>query len=116
MHESVEYLFYKEEFQGELLPEALFNKYEVKARYFINQISFGRISMIPFTKEIKFSICAVAEKMRVFDLEGGIKSSESIGKKSINYYIERKTSREGILYKEAYIYLAGTGLLYRGVN
>lgn len=116
MSKSVEYLFYANEFQGEALPETIFYRYEIKARYFIDSITFGRTHNKELSNEVKLAICAVAEKLRKLDVEGGIKSSETVGKKSISYHIGNIESVESILYKEAYIYLANTRLLYRGVD
>lgn len=110
----VDYKFYKETFLGDIIPEALFKKFEIKSSNFINEITFKRIDLNNITENIKMAVCAVAEKMFNIENEGGIKTSETVSKHSVSFFIPQNISIERLLYKEASLYLPKE-LLYRGV-
>jgi len=97
--------------------ENIFDRLAIEASYFIDELTLGRIKEP--SDEVKMATCAIAEiGYREFkeNNEDQI-ASESVGPHSISYV--RKTKNTEDYAKEkirlARMYLANTGLLYRGL-
>ena len=113
MNRYVDYTFYKEVFEGNFTLKD-FNLYEYKARKFIDKITFNRINESNLTEDVKIAVCILLEKIKSLEIEG-IKTSETVGKHSVSFFVPQSSSIEKILYKEAVTYLP-SNLLYRGVR
>ena len=126
----VDYTFYSEQFGGSLIPSAEFLPFAVKAGAFIDYVTFDRVASLmsltsPSPKEaalifrIKMAVCSVAEQQKkLSESGGGLISSESVGSHSVSYTsasTDRKV-READMTYAASMYLAHTGLMYRGIN
>lgn len=114
MDKYVDYNFYTKVFGGKLSTED-FSLYEIKARKFIDKITFNRINSDNLNDDIKFCVCIIAEKIKDIEDNGGIKTSETVGKHSVSFLVSQNLCAENILYKEATKYLS-TNLLYRGME
>lgn len=104
----VDYAFYTNRFKGEAVPLTDFPRLILRAEEFISYITCGGI--VDVTDTIRFAVCAVAEKMHTDGGRDGIVSENNDGY-SVTYANDLKSG----LYAAAEIYLADTGLLYRGV-
>lgn len=95
------------------MPPLKFNALELRARKYIDTITSNKIDYsLEISEEIKLAICAVIEVLIKYD--GKIIVSEKTGDNSVTY-VTPDTSKEKEIYKEVKVYLADTGLLYRGV-
>lgn len=112
--EKIDYKFYSEIFGGKLSSKD-FSLCEFKARKFINKITFNRINSENINDDIRFCVCIILEKIKDIEENEGIKTSETVGKHSVSFFIHQNSSIEDILYKEAIKYLPAE-LLYRGIN
>ena len=117
MTSFVDYSYYKESYGGTSVPSASFNYLSLKASYFINNITQGRAkNNTTYIEEIKLATCSVIDKMHKVESDGGIKISETVGKHSVTYATPSDLEENKSYYKAAAIFLADTGLLYRGVD
>lgn len=115
--------YYALEFKGAEIPnEKAFDAAAVEATAFVDSIVSNReyISVGDNLSKYRNAICAVAEeiyKQITYD-EGQQKQSESVGNHSVSYSSGAKSSaeREQTKHRKARMYLAGTGLLYRGLH
>lgn len=107
--------FYEIEFGGTLVPPNSFKRLKIKAIYYLKQFTFNRCVDTKFEVEVKLALCEMIDKLYTFEKDGGIKTSESVGKHSVSFKVQDNTTLEKELYKIALIYLADTGLLFRGV-
>jgi len=110
MDPYADYEFYTKEYGGMAIPEKAFTRLATEASFFIDRITFGRVTE-PID-EVKLATCKVAEVLHRIERNDG-KSSESDGSVSVTY--DLRTKNEVRLNKAAVPYLAGTGLLYRGL-
>lgn len=118
-----DYEFYALEYCGDVIPdEQSFKSAVIEATAFVDSVVFNKEFINNGDNLTKYynAVCAVADeiyKQTTLD-ETPQKQSESIGNHSISYSISSKscTEREGIKYSKARMYLAGTGLLYRGLG
>lgn len=106
----IDYEYYTDRFKGNTIPLADFEYVAPRAEDYINYITNGRITEP--TVPVQNACCAVADKLYTMDAREGIQSETTDGY-SVTY-------RDGeglpnLLYGAAEVYLAGTGLLYRGV-
>lgn len=90
----------------------------IEASFYLNELTLGRIGE-PID-EVKMATCAVAEithKEYVQMNEDQI-ASESVGPHSVSYVKKTKTADEfnRDKMKTSRMYLANTGLLYRGLS
>lgn len=112
----VDYNYYKEFSKDKALPEDSFNNYVEEASAYIDLFTFNRVrefSTVP--EEVKKATCAVINTKYKLDADGGVKTSESVGNVSVSYAVSSNTSSDKKLYNSAKLYLAYTGLLYKGV-
>lgn len=118
MYCYVDYEFYKNEYEGSIIPQNSFKALALKASAFLDYITFDRIHDLEEVEDnIRFATCSIMESMQKFNNDGGIKASESTGNYSVSYVVNNMPSSEGqIYYKEAEMYLGNTGLLYRGIR
>lgn len=112
---DLNYNFYTNDFGGTVVPPNLFSKFKIKAFYYLKQITFNRCVDKKFEIEVKFALCEMIEKLYKYEKDGGIKTSESVGNHSVSFKVKEDSSLEKEIYKVANIYLADTGLLFRGV-
>lgn len=110
----VDYAYYQKNFGGSKISPNSFINLEIKARAFINTITFNRIDANHLTEDIKNAVCAVAEQMKSIEETGGLKQSETVGRHSVSYFIAPGSSNKSELYTTASMYLTAE-LLYRGV-
>ena len=108
----VDYNFYITNYGGAEMPPLKFNGIANRASMYIDTITFKRINPNEVCEEVKMATCAVIDVICKFE-EVGIKTSEKIGDYSVQYK-NSTTSKEKEMYKEAKVYLANTGLMYRG--
>ncbi|NFS12786.1 hypothetical protein FDE77_16355 [Clostridium botulinum] len=118
MQNYVDYNFYKESYGGTSVPQGSFLRFSVKASAYIDKITFGRVKRLEnIPTEVKFAICSTMDCMKKIEDDGGVISSESEGNHSVSYVDGISTmSEEKKLYETAILFLADTGLLYRGVD
>lgn len=114
-----DFTFYKEQYDGKLTEE-VFGSLILKASAEIDKLTFNRTKdktiFTKFETEIRLATCAVLEAFRKNDLGGGIASETNDGI-SINYVagVSKAKTDDGRIYEAALRYLAGTGLMERGV-
>lgn len=109
----VDYEYYSVTYGGSEMPPLKFYALELRARKYIDGITCNRIDYLQeISENIKLAICAVIDVLIRHD--GKIIISEKTGDNSITY-VTPDTSKEKEIYKEVKVYLADTGLLYRGV-
>lgn len=119
-----DYQFYKEEFRG-TMPEESFERNIVQASALINYFTFDRAEK-QITEKVKLATCAVCDVIQNNQLQtehnnghGEVKSENNDGY-SVSFVTTQKegeTPEEALqrkAYQAAYLYLSGTGLLYRG--
>lgn len=116
----VDYNFYENNFKGTLIPFEVFDIFNRDASVFIDYITLNRTKkFIEVPDEVKMATCSVAEYMyRTTDGTGitplQLKTSESIGDYQVSYQQMDNAEVETLYYRAAKVYLAHTGLLYRG--
>lgn len=115
---KVPYAFYKEAFFGQL-GEMEFYRLGVFAGAYLDDLTMGRVSgeLTDDQRErVSLAYCAVVDIRQTLERRSGI-ASESNDGVSISYASEDEGGKsEGRqLYEAAALYLANTGLLYRGV-
>lgn len=120
----VEYEYYKSGsgFGGTKLTEEQFVRNRKKAQAFVDRLTFHRIEIWNLTESeipdyIRDAVCELAEQYQSFSesgASGGLKTSESVGKQSVQYQYETGASQETVLMKCAMQYLHGTKFAYRG--
>lgn len=109
----VDYNYYIASYGGDEMPPLKFSALELRARKYIDSITFNRIDYTgEIIDEVKLAICAVISVINKCD--GKVIASEKTGDNSVTYAISN-TSKLKEMYKEAKVYLANTGLLYSGV-
>ena len=115
----VDYKYYSDTYGGEKVPEDSFEACEKRAEAVLHQITFGRVKQLPEIPDlIKDAICAMVEvKYQEDKKQAGLKS-ETIDGYSVTYESSGGTAGASgtvrLMYEEAKVYLANTGLLYRG--
>lgn len=118
MKAYADFEYYINTFNGSFIDSpGKFYRMSIEASYIIDQLTLGRIKEA--TEEVKMATCAIADvNYREFiqNNEDQI-ASESVGPHSVSYVKKTKTAEEYAREKlqVARMYLAGTGLLYRGV-
>lgn len=106
-----DYSYYTDEYLGNVVPETDFPRMAKRASEYLDYITDGNITET--ADKVSLACCAVAEALYQGEQDGGVIASESKGEWSVSY-----ASTESIAfkaYKAAYMYLCGTGLLYKGV-
>lgn len=131
-----DYTYYKEPYMGEAIKEIDFTRLATRASSFLDYYTQGRAKDNADLDALKMACCAIAEEYQAIDAAsavvlkgfsdsaaGGEIQSESVG----SYSVTRKSGAEVATSASAYgnnarqalsavarMYLAGTGLLYRG--
>ena len=116
---TVDYEFYKDTFHGQM-SESDFNRLSVYASAYVDELTMGRVSAdLPEDTQhrAKMALCAVADASRLTELGGGVASETNDGI-SVTYVagVSMAKSEGRRLYEAAALFLAPTGLLYRGVR
>ncbi|NFR85807.1 MULTISPECIES: hypothetical protein [unclassified Clostridium] len=116
MQNYIDYNFYKESYGGASVPQGSFLRFSIKASTYIDKITFGRVKKLEdIPTEVKFAVCSTMEVMKKIEDDGGVISSESEGKHSVSYVDGISTmSEEKKINETATLFLANTGLLYKG--
>lgn len=113
----VDYNFYEECYHGDVINDSAFDKAELEAEAFIDEITFGRIQKlgeIPIS--VKFAVCSVLDVFANYsENKKNNLSSESNDGYSVTYS-QAVTDSEcrAEMLSRARRWLANTGLLYRG--
>lgn len=117
------YEYYALNYMGAVIPdESSYNTTVVEATAFVDSLIGNKeyIEVGDNLSKYRNAVCAVAEeiyKQITYD-EGQQKQSESVGNHSVSYSSASKTytEREQIKHRKARTFLAGTGMLYRGLH
>lgn len=112
------YVFYRDVYLGDSIPEDLFSYFAEKASAYIDEKSFFRAAKYAGEHALlQKACCAVAEAMKLNEEGGGV-VSESVGSVSRNYAAGiSNTPTEAERLEDALCrYLVHTGLLYLGVE
>lgn len=116
----VDFDYYLQTFCGSM-DEISFGRALIEAQAFIDTITFGRIARLDVIPDcVKNAVCAAAEEINRRDesqrQHAGIKSESNDGA-SVTYddVISNEQCKANMLAK-ARMYLANTGLLYRGFS
>lgn len=116
----VDFAYYQQAFHG-TMEESAFERALIEAEAFIDTITFGRIARLDVIPDcVKNAVCAAAEEINRRDesqrQHAGIKSESNDGA-SVTYddVISNEQCKANMLAK-ARMYLANTGLLYRGFS
>lgn len=119
MNNYVDYSYYKIQYKGDLIPSDNFEFYCRKATQYIKTNTFDRVDENNVPEEVKMCCCELCDVLYRADQStkaNGI-TSEKVGEYSVSY--ESAQSIKENLKKEINevlrLYLANTGLLYRGV-
>ena len=117
----VDYKYYSDTYGGKKIPESSFDACEKRSEAVLHRISFDRVKRLPEIPDlIKVAICAMAEiDYQEEQKTPGIKSENSEGY-SVTYADAGNTcgtsGKVAMMYQAASVYLANTGLLYKGVS
>jgi hypothetical protein len=120
-----DYTYYTGTYLGTAIASADFARLALRASEVIDEITFGRASIIVAAATdtatialIKNATCAVAEKYQENEAAGGNDgiASESIGANSVTYTANAyaQLSQLAKLAKAAKTYLGNTGLMFKG--
>lgn len=119
-----DYVFYALEYHGKLIPEENYEALATKASAFVDYYTMGKARNIPEHEAVKMACCACAEIYAGIEstqaqmVSGGELASESVGSYSRTYRssADVTASMNARLAEAVQMYLAPTGLLYRGVK
>lgn len=124
----VDYTYYTTTYGGSAISSAEFTAYANRASAYIDYVTMDRaVSLMslssPSTEEtalmnkVKNAVCAVADQFKNYDaIGGGSISSESVGSHSVSYAIADRKVYAANVSNAAEIYLAHSGLMFRGFN
>ena len=89
--------------------------YNLMRKKMIDEVNFENIDSLgeEIEENIKLAVCSVIELLDKYSKN--IISSEKTGDNSVTYAVS-SSSKEKEIYKEVRMYLADTGLLFRGIN
>ena len=107
----MDYSYYQFEYKGAILDSDAFYSALPKAKAYISAITFGRADN-SCDKRVLNAVCAVAEDM--YESAASNISSETVGDLSITYANRTTEQDSRRRYDLARMFLANTGLLYRG--
>lgn len=107
--EKVDYDYYSNNYCGNIIPPADFNKVLLKAEAYVDGLIFGRD---PGDREesVKLAICNVAELLYLDDERHGIVREDSDGY-SVSYL---SSELDKDIASAVAVYLADSGLMYAG--
>lgn len=121
------YEFYTDVYLGTAISETAFPRLALRASAVIDQLTFGRAAVIVAADDdqstielIEMATCAIAEEIQTQESNGNIDgvTSELVGNYSVSYGASAKAAmtNEEKQEKAARLYLASTGLMYRGLD
>jgi hypothetical protein len=121
-----DFTYYGGTFLGTAIASADFPRLALRASAVIDQVTFDQAAAVVLADtetavidKIQMAVCAVAEEIQVQESNGGIDgiTSERVGNQSVSYGSNSKAalSNEQKQQRAAKLYLASTGLMYRGV-
>lgn len=109
-----DYAYYTNIYKGASVPESVFDTAAERASEILDSLTFGRITGDWIDDDsVKKACCAIAERQYTADQRGADVKSESVGSYSVTYADGGGTNAKNVAI--ATRYLAGTGLLYRGL-
>ena len=120
----VDYEYYVDDFGGDAMAAADFNKLALQASMVIDQITFERAYAVidadtdtELIEKIKNATCAIAEEIQE-QKTNGIKNvaSETVGSHSVSYVVNKDTriTSDQKIQKVAKLYLGSSGLMFGG--
>lgn len=107
--------FYKKTYKGSVIPDAAFDYWATQASGYLDCITFDRAAS-SLDDRVRMAACAVAEAMYKLDKDGGIIASEHSGSYIKTLHVGSRDTAERRKYNAAALYLANTGLMYRGAD
>jgi hypothetical protein len=114
----VDYGFYVDVFGGNA-SRADFTRLSIKAAAYLDDLTSGRITSdlpVATQSKAKLALCELVDAYGMTEHGGGVVSESNDGV-SVTYAASKTTQTDGQrYYAAARLYLAGTGLLYRGVS
>lgn len=123
---KVDYVYYKDEFSGDLISENEFDSLIKKAEPYVSMMTFGNADGVDdsseYSSNVMNALCSVAETIKSYTDDSGVEhgaiSSESVGGVwSRSYSVDKDSSSksmESAIKFKLYMYLSNTGLLYAG--
>lgn len=114
----VTFEYYQDVYRGKLFSDTTsFEAVQCEAEAYIDRLTMGRITEP--NEPVKRAVCAVMEVIAKAEQdEAATVSSETVGNHSKTFQKVKRTAaeREAEKYRKASLYLARTGLLYRGMR
>lgn len=118
-----DYDFYKNKYFGTVIPDKpSFNSAAGEAAAFVDSIISNRelLTKEDILTKYNKAVCAAADEIykQITVDEKPQKQNESVGNHSVSYSIKSISfeERQAIMNRKVRLYLAGTGLLYRGLK
>ena len=117
------YAFYANTYHGDILTADNFDRYAERASDYLDYVTMGKAqNYVDTTGALAKACCAAAEKFESSDaiairVANGEVASETVGSHSVSYRssAEMQAALGTQLLSAVQMYLAPTGLLYRGV-
>ena len=107
-----DFAYYQNEFEGRVITsEEEFDSAEVKARAYVDAVTFGRAQAASDTDAVKKAVCAMCETYFQYGAHDGISSEDNDGYRVT--YLSNSRLMGNRLYQAAVLYLPPS-LLYRG--
>lgn len=113
---TVNYSFYSKTYNG-ALDKAAFACLMLRAAAYVDELTMGRASGELNGDEqqrVQLAVCSVIDAMQVNEERGGVTSASNDGI-SVSYAAEDSKATGRRLYEAAALFLAPTGLMYRGI-
>jgi hypothetical protein len=121
----VDYTYYSNTYHGSVIVSAAFDGLAVRASAYIDRLTFNRTAPIILANtdtdtitQIKMATCAVAEELQRQDSVGGLDGlqSESLAGSSVSYNSKAQAQKSNSMKvtQTASLFLADTGLMYKG--
>jgi hypothetical protein len=114
-----DYVYYQNTYKGDLIPSNKFELYSRKATQYIKINTFERIDELDIPDEVKMCCCELAEleyKSDNIAKTDGV-TSEKVGEYSVSYESTQtiRDNKQKDMRNVLKLWLANTGLLYRGL-
>ena len=116
------YQFYAEEYHGDFIDKAIFDRLCVEAEAYVDALITNpeNLKYEQIDRKRKLAVCAAVDclyRQETVEKQNS-KASESVGDHSVSYRDMRKTSEEysSELRRKAMLYLSGTGLCYSALR
>ena len=111
----VDYDYYTSVYKGSVVPQSSFAATAERASEILDALTYGRIASISVTEDIKKACCAICDSAYRYESRGDPDiQSEHVGSYSVTYHETGAGGYASFSKAAARMYLAGTGLLYRG--